>query len=106
MRRPYVVHDAYDAVDMIGHHHEGVQFHVLEMVRDFMPTRAHDFPHVVQPHFPVHHVAEQRGAPVGADGDEIRARLGVIVSLQPDGTAVVALEFVIGHSVSSEPNFA
>ncbi|KPD30690.1 hypothetical protein AN926_06870 [Thermus scotoductus] len=56
VRRPDVVHDAYDAVDMIGHYHKGVQFHVLGMVRDFMPTRPHDFAVSVQPYFPIHHI--------------------------------------------------
>ena len=45
---------------------------------------------------PPRHLAEEAGAAVRAERDEVRARRGVVVARQPDGAAAVALG-VVGH---------
>lgn len=82
MRRPYSIHDDDNPVDVIGHHHPFVQFHVGEMPRDALPHRPR--------HPPQHRVVEQQFAFVGYNRHEIRPRLGVIVSLQADGTPALS----------------
>jgi len=51
---------------------------------------------VVQPHVAIHDFTEQQHPFVGDQGDEICPRLRIIVSLQADGSAMVAV-WVIGH---------
>lgn len=62
------------------------------------PTLFGDAAAIVQTQFALHDFAKQTGAVVGADGDEIRPRLDVIVSLQADGSAMVAVG-VIQHGL-------
>ena len=72
MRRPYNIHNPDDAMDVMGHHHEDVQFDMGEMVWCFGPTFPRNPPPCIQRHVFIHHPAEQRRAVMGADGDEIR----------------------------------
>lgn len=61
-----------------------------------MPTGGHDLAVFIQEHFPIHNVAEQVLPVVGADGDEVRPSLGVIVTGQPNRTAMMDLRVVSG----------
>jgi len=87
MPRPYG--DDQYAVDMIGHDDEFIQFDVRKMPGNFVPTFHHDLAVFVQSHFAIYHVPQQTFPIARADGDEIRADLGVIVFFQTDGSAVM-----------------
>jgi hypothetical protein len=76
-------------VDVVGHYDERIQFNEREMVRDVFPTTLGNLACLVQPHFTVHHMPKEAFPLAGASGDETRAGLGVIVSLEADGTAMV-----------------
>lgn len=82
MRRPYNIRDDDDSVDVVGHHHPFVQFHVGEMARDALPHRLR---HAVKDR-----VVEQQFAFVGYYRHKVRPRLGVIVSPQADGTPALS----------------
>ena len=93
--RPY---DDDDSVDVVGHHHKGVHFDVGEAVGHFLPNARDHRSGLVQPHLPVHHVAEQEQTRLDDNGHEVDARLRVVVPLQPKRTAVTAAR-VIGASI-------
>ena len=74
-------------LEMVGHHHPFVQLDFMPNFAGLHPFAGNDVPEGVQPHFPVVYIAEQAGAPLRAERDEIRARLRVVPSFQPDGFA-------------------
>ena len=76
---------------MIRHNNEFVQFHIGEMNRDFMPTFFNVLPLIVQPHFPVHNIAEQTNPVLRANSDEIGPLLRIIISLQPNRSAMASI---------------
>ena len=84
---PTLDHD--DDVYVIGHNNKGIQFNQREMARDFLPTTLGDFAGIIQPHFAVHHMAEKALLIPRTDRHKIRPWLGVVMSLQADGAAVV-----------------
>jgi len=60
---------------------------LAERIRDqqggvgkIQPASFHDAPTIVQPHIPFQNLSEQELALVRANGDEIRAGLGVVVA--------------------------
>ena len=59
-------------------------------MRDVLPTTPGDFAGIIQPHFAIDHMAEQARPIAGADRHEIRPLLGIIMSLEANGTAVVS----------------
>ncbi len=72
----------HNAVNVIRHHNKGVQFDIREMFRDVVPHPIRDCAQRGQPHFAIDHRAEEPFARGGADRDEIRARLRIIVRAQ------------------------
>lgn len=76
---------------MIGHDNECTQTDIGETLSQPLPFMAGNLTSAVQPHITILDLAEQAGAAVGDNGDEISAGLGIIVSLQADGTAMVFL---------------
>jgi hypothetical protein len=87
---------------MVGHDDKGIQFSQREMVRDILPTAPRDFARVVQMLLAVDHVPEQGRSFVGAYRHEIRPWLGIIVSIQADGTAMMSV-WVVSHLSSGTP---
>ena len=79
VNRPYGFIDHDDAVNMVRHDHEGIQGDAGVMRRQGLPYPMQHPPGVVQVHAPIGEDAEPGRAPVRADGDEIGARLPVIV---------------------------
>ena len=55
----------------------------------FIPNGLNHFARGIQPHFPIRNVPEQAFPILGADGDDIRPGPGIIVSTQPNGSAVM-----------------
>ena len=102
--RPYMwvirFHNPHNSVNMVGHDHEfiGEQFDFGADFRGTEPFLPHNVPQGVQHHLPIHDLPKQMCPVMGTDGDEIGARLGVIIPFQPDGTAPMSIGIVpIGH---------
>jgi len=85
-------------VNMIGHDDERIQCHVGKVGWNVQPTLFGHAAGVVQPHVAIHDFTEQRHPFVGDQGDEICPWLGVIVTFQADGSAMVAVR-VIWHGL-------
>ncbi len=73
MHTPYRVYPK-SAMDMVRHDDESVQSGVGEVAWDGIPADMGGLAAVVQTHFTIGNVAEERETLKGADGDEIRAR--------------------------------
>ena len=84
----------HDAVDVVGHHGEFVQFDGWEPVRNSIPDRTDHLPCVVQAHPLIGHVTEQTETVLRNNGEEVCARPGVIVPSQADRPAVMAVRVV------------
>ncbi len=96
MRRPYVLNDSDDTMDMVGHNHEGIQQNMRKMNGQCLPAGFCHTPISIQTHCAVHHVSEKTYVPMGTDRDKIGARLPVIVIFQADGSTVM-FAGVVGH---------
>lgn len=73
-----------DSVDVIGHNDECIKGHIGKLCGQFLPRRPRLLPNVVQSHVAVGYPTEQTFPAARADSYEIRARLLVIVSFEPD----------------------
>lgn len=91
---PYRPYQNDNPVNMIRHNHEFIRHHPWIKSRHFIPHRLHHFASRVQPHLATYHLAEQRETILRADGNEIRSRPRVIVSLQSYGPVVVSFRIV------------
>jgi hypothetical protein len=76
-------------MQMIGHHHELIDFDTGKPRRNAIPQRGHHLPGLVEAHRTGDHVAEQAGPVLRADGDEIRTGHGIIVA--PEAKAETAM---------------
>ena len=99
--RPYGIGDGGvfyhdDPVNVIWHHNEGIGFDIRKSVSQFVPPLVDHSSHIIQLHFPVFDFTKQMFSVVRADGDEIRAVLGIIVFVQSNGTAVAFVNFFAG----------
>jgi len=93
--RPYqIIHNQDNPVHVVGHDHKRIQFNVRVMVGQIVPCPDNDLPKWIHPHLALHHLAKQTFATLRANGDKIRPRLGIIVSLQTDAAAVVFIRVV------------
>jgi hypothetical protein len=97
--RPYGVDDPDDAVEMVGHDGEFVlvQADFAAQAARAQPFFTGDLAEGGQLHLVSDDLAKDFIAPVGDQGDEIRAGLGVIVPFEADRAAVVSLRIVVGH---------
>jgi len=78
----------HDTVHMVRHHNEFADVHVRHVVRYRTPTPLHQFTHWTRNDQPIRDVSEPLPAIIGANGQAIRALLGAIVSLPPDGSTL------------------
>ena len=69
---------------MVGHNDVRVDRGVGKVGWDLLPAILYDLPIGVQLHPTVSHLSEQFSLLNCTDGDEIRSRLGVVVSLETD----------------------
>ena len=82
---PYsVADDAQNAVQMVGHHDVLVDLCTREPVRDRAPGALNHLPGFVTMHYACADLSEQVPVTLDADGEVVRARLGVIVAVQTD----------------------
>ena len=87
MLRPYGV-DPQNAVNVVGHHHKGIQNDTREMAVQGTPAVLSGVSVFVQLQIAVGHIAEKRFPLIGADGDEIGSRLRVVIRLETDGASL------------------
>jgi len=89
-RAPTIImqHDD-DTVDMVRHDHKRIQFDIGAEDAGANPFFVNNSSKRIHSHLPTHHLAKQTHPTLRADRNEIRARLGVIVTLQADGTPVM-----------------
>ena len=79
---------------MIGHDDKCINVNTWIMCRDFIPDGLNHSPRIIQAHFPIRDIAKQAFPILGANGHEIRTCLGIIISLQSNGTAMVNFRVV------------
>ena len=60
-------------VDMVGHHHERIQFHTRVMIRQILPRLLDGLAQRIHPHASIRDLPEQARMILGANGHEIRA---------------------------------
>lgn len=94
--QPFPYH--HDAMHMVGHHHKFTHVHMRHVLRYRIPTLAGQFTDGRWVQNTVRDMTEPMQPVLGADGQVIRAALGVIVSRPSVGRAVRQ----IGHG---DPNF-
>jgi hypothetical protein len=83
-----------DTVKMIRHDHEFVDLDRCKFTVQFKPPSFNHPPGVIQSHLTRRYVAEQTRPILCADGHEIRSRLSVIVTHQPDRAAATFFRVV------------
>src|SRR5689334_6324122 len=76
MPDPYIFQNE-NAMEMVGHDHEGIKDHPREMARNLVPAGGHQFGNS----------AEHWSSVAGADRDEIGARSGVVKARDTDRPA-------------------
>ena len=94
--RPY----EYDTVEMVRHNDVCVQINNRKMMLCFVPNITNDHPCVIQPHFVIYNIPEYPFPILCAYRYKIRPCPGIIIFLQPKGTAVMNIWIVfrlIGH---------
>jgi len=74
---------------MVGHDDKFINGCMGKMIRYCLPTFFGYMTCVIQHHFAIRDFPEQTFPVVGTYGDEIGAWAGIIITPQPDGTAVV-----------------
>jgi hypothetical protein len=78
-----------DAMEMVGHDDKCAQFDVGSQFQCFQPFGMGNSAPFVQNHDTVFDISETAYPVVATKGDEIQASLPVIISLYPDGPAVM-----------------
>ncbi len=81
---------------MIWHDHKFIfiQFHIWTDFCCLEPFVPRNFANIIQNYFAIHNLTKNMHALIGAYGNEIRAGLSVIISLQSDGTTMMFLGIV------------
>lgn len=71
-------------VDVVGHHHECIQFHTWVMIRQILPRLLNDLARRIHPHASLDDFTEQACVALRADGHQIRPCLHIIKTVQSD----------------------
>ncbi len=74
---------------MVGHNHKFIQPDMWKMFRNCLPTKSCDFPNVRQFNFAIHDIPQQTLPILHTNGNKISPGLGIIITLQTNGFAVV-----------------
>ena len=86
--------DHNDSVHMIWHYHERIQFRSGKPAWQCLPNRPHHPSGIIQPHLSAIRTS-QRARPIPrADRHEVRPWLGIVMSLEADGAAMVFVRVV------------
>jgi hypothetical protein len=86
-------------MEMVGHDYHFMANDVGEFFLRLAIPFFHHATGVVQYHFVVFDFTEQTFAVLRANGDEIQAFRGVIVTFQANGTAVMDFWVIVGHGI-------
>ena len=93
-------------MNVLGHDYEFAQFNIWILPGQIKPGTSDDLPIPVHLHLPFEHLPKYRQASLRDNGNEIRARLAIIVTLQTDRPAAVNLRIEIyGCLYGTRPNF-
>jgi hypothetical protein len=82
MPGPYGIREQENAMEMVRHHDEGVQHNVREVIQNGIPANRCGLRYLVGYHLAAHNLTKQTLPMSGADGYEIRPRLGIVESRQ------------------------
>ena len=98
MPRPYYgcIYNNNNPVHMVWHDYICFQPQVWKMIRNFTPNCLGNFPKFIQLHFPLNNLSKQTLTLIRHRRDEIRPRLGIIISRYTDGAAVVFIGIEFG----------
>jgi hypothetical protein len=83
--------DNDNSVNMIRHDNEGINLKTLVPLRQRIPDCRYQPAGVIQPHFPINHLAEQAFALKCAQCHKICAGAGIIVIPQTDGPSMMKI---------------
>ena len=97
MPRPY---DHNNPMNMIRHNQKGIQFGVAKMSRNILPRIYRNFPIFIQSDFPIHDPPKQTFPGLRTYGYKISSCLGIIITVQSNGTAVIFCR-IIGHTINT-----
>jgi hypothetical protein len=81
---------------MVGHHLKRIQDQRPEPLRQGIPDSLNNAPLLAQFHFTLNDLPEKEIPALGADGNEIRATTGVVVSAQTNGPSMMYAR-IVGH---------
>ncbi|MFO7817648.1 MAG: hypothetical protein R6V39_08230, partial [Desulfovibrionales bacterium] len=72
--------------------------------RDFIPNVLDHLPSIIQARFPIRNITKEAFPILGTNGHEIRFGLGIIVSMQPDRSAM--MNFWVKSHTSDPPTIS
>ncbi len=87
-------------MDVVGHDDEFVNIDAWVMIGKLVPYGLHHLPGIAQPHFGCDDLAQQAFSVLGANGDEIGPRTGIIVPLQADRPAMME-SWIVSHAANN-----
>jgi hypothetical protein len=94
-----------DRMDVVGHDHERVQFHIGPQDCRAQPLLLHDGAERAEMHVIIRDLPEQAFPAVRTDRQVIRTGPRIVVALQPDGPAAVDLRIVPHrHALRAAPH--
>lgn len=97
-RQPCTYH--HDTMHVVRHRHECIAYHHGHVLGYRIPTPLYDVAHGRIPHHAIRDLSECVRALMCANGDVIRTGTGVIISRQPDGSAMEPF----GHDIPNIGN--
>lgn len=95
------LHDPDDSMHVVWHNHERIHFYVLPYRPSFQPLLMCDFPKLVQQHFAFLYLAKEMASVVRNQRDKVKSCLRIVVSLEPNGPAMVDFRIVIARLIFS-----
>lgn len=87
-----------DAVDMVGHHDEGICLYARISIGQFIPGGEDHPAGWVQLHLVSDHTAEQAGSTLCANGDRIPTRLRVVIAMQANRPPMMS-RWIVRHGI-------
>src|SRR5688500_8543989 len=80
-----------NSVDVVGHDDKRVNVGARIKHRQFVPNTLNHLARTIQSHGPIDDLAEKARSGLHAEGDEIRPRPGIVITLQAKGPAMVPI---------------
>ena len=80
-----------NSVDVVGHDDKRVNVGARIKHRQFVPNLLDHQARIIQPHDPIDDLAEKARSALHAEGDGIRPRPGIVITLQAEGPAMVPI---------------